>query len=611
MSSQLSDDAARRLRPDGPFHLSPGAQPIEATITLTVTNCATQPELVLVDIRRDYSWRMVMTAHVEQADTWVADVRMPMAPTIIHYDFKIDGETLQERRQVENDAERHNIPLYGEWQEMPFRIAVYDPDRMPADWTQGMTIYQIFPDRFARTQTDEAVKAAMKGVYGHEAVFKEWDDVPESPPLGRDFFGGDIPGIIERLDYLQDLGVECIYLNPIFEASANHRYEAIDFMKIDDMLGTQEDFDRLVEEAHRRDIRIVLDAVFNHCSSDSIYFDIIGKFTAETGIPGATQSKESPYYRWFTFDNWPHAYRGWIGLGFMPEFVECPEMEEYFLGPDGVTAHWLNRGIDGWRCDVAFDNTDEFWRRFRNRVEAVKPDVYLISEEWRDSTHYMLGDMFSGTMNYRLMWALRGFCATDQLKPTELDDRLMTWIRDTPPPALKAQMNLIDSHDTDRALTACGGDRTRFKQMVAFLLAYAGAPMIYYGDEVGLEGDNAEDGRRTFPWGNIDQEIYGFFKRIMKFRRESMALRHGETETVVIDDDRMVYGFARRLGHEVVYALFNGGDNTISVQVPLAEGEVGRWVDVLEMHAAVEAEDDHLTVELQPRGAAWYVRGGY
>ena len=411
--------------------------------------------------------------------------------------------------------------------------------------------------------------------------------------------------MIEHLDYLAELGIDCIYFCPIFDAPTNHRYDAIDYFKIDPMLGTEADFDELIREAHARGIKIVLDAVFNHCSSDSIYFDITDKFGN-----GAYHSVESPYYRWFDFQQHPDKYRGWAGLGFMPEFVECPEVEEYFCGEHGVTAHWLEKGIDGWRCDVAFDNSDEFWRRFRKRIDAVKPGAYSVSELWRDSTLYLLGDSFNATMNYRFAWALRGFLATDDLTPTELDDRLSVWLRDTPPAAVKAQMNLVDSHDTGRILTACKGEVRRVQQVLAFQLSYPGAPMIYYGGETGLEGDFAEDGRRTMPWDNLDHDMIAAFKQAIQFRRGSEALRVGEVEAVVIDDAQQVYAFKRwheslNGDDEVVYCCFNASDEAAQIELPFLPGE---WHDALAGENSIAVQNNTLTARIEPRGAAWFVR---
>lgn len=602
--SHLSNQNAHTLRAGKPFHLPPPAQTLKSTVTLVLENAPAKaaPQIVLTDVRRAYEWRVVMepVPDTDMSGAWKAEVRLPSEMTIVRYHFLVDEVQVMEHRQVEG----HNKPIYGEWTELEFKIAVYDPAGMPADWTQGMLMYQIFPDRFASSDPDR--KLTHPGVYGKEAVFKKWGEMPEAPPTGRDFFGGDLRGIIQKLDYLKELGVETLYLNPIFEAVTNHRYEAIDFMRIDPMLGTEEDFDDLIREAHARDIKIMLDAVFNHCSSDSIYFDITGKQTSRTGVPGAAQSQTSPYYRWFRFEEWPKEYDGWWGFGFMPEFVEAPEMEEYFLGPDGVARYWLRKGIDGWRCDVAFDNTPVFWQRFRRAVHAERPGAYTVSEEWRDATHYFLGDMFDATQNYRFAWAVRGYLATGHLLPSEFDDRLQVWMRDTPAPAIKSQMNQLDSHDTDRLLTVCRGDRQRYLQATAFQLSYVGAPCIYYGSETALEGAYAEDGRRTMPWHDLDQELGDWFKHAIKARNQSKAIRLGDVETVIIDDDQRVYGFKRQHESEVVYAVFNAGDRPAACEIPLDEGATGTFYDMLGVQPEAAAADSKLSFELPALGMVWY-----
>lgn len=603
--SNLSDASARRLRSGKPFHLPPAAQPLRAQVTLVLEDLSgskQEPLIVLTDTRRAYQWQVVMLRDSSTPGRWTADIRLPAEPTIVKYHFLVGELQIMERRQVEG----HNRPVYGEWTELEFKIAVYDPARMPAPWTQGMVMYQIFPDRFA--SSDPGRQLQHGGVYGMDAKFMRWGEAPEAPPLGRDFFGGDLRGITGKLDYLHDLGIETLYLNPIFEAVTNHRYEAIDFMRIDPMLGTEADFDDLLREAHARGMKVVLDAVFNHCSSDSIYFDITGKQTQRTGVPGASQSRQSPYYRWFKFKRWPGDYDGWYDYGFMPEFVECPEMEDYFLGENGVTRTWLRRGIDGWRADVPFDNTDVFWKRFRDAVDAEQPGAYTISEEWRDSTHYLLGDQFSATMNYRFAWAVRGYLATHDLLPSELDDRLQIWLRDTPGPAINAQMNLLDSHDSDRLLTACGGDRQKFKQALAFQLTYIGAPCIYYGAETGLEGSYAEEGRVCMPWDHLDAELHGYVRHLVHTRNASPALRYGEVQTVVIDDERRVYGFVRRTPEQTVYVAFNASATAAQVELPLAEEESGTYHDLFNGLAAVEARQAMLSFELPAFGIVAYTR---
>ncbi|MBK8029020.1 MAG: alpha-glucosidase C-terminal domain-containing protein [Chloroflexi bacterium] len=591
-----SYQAARKLRPEGAFHLPPTAQPLGAIVDLILEDSEYQPEVYLTDTRRELSWHLLLDA-TETPGTWRAQIKLPSEPTIVTYMFQFHAPQptppLLEIRQIEG----RNTAIYGEWTQLPFKIAVYDPLAMPADWTQGMVIYQIFPDRFANG--DPSTDHLMKGVYGHEPHFHQWGDRPEHPPLGRDFYGGDLRGVIQKLDYIAELGIDTIYFTPIFDAPTNHRYDAIDYFKIDPMLGTLDDFRELLSEAHGRDLKIVLDAVFNHCSSDSLYFDITDKFGG-----GAYASKQSPYYRWFDFEEHPTKYRGWIGLGFMPEFVECPEVEEFFCGPEGVTAYWLRAGIDGWRCDVAFDNSDEFWRRFRKRVEQTRPGAYTVSELWLDSTHYLLGDTFNATMNYRFTWAARGFLAEDMLTPSEVDDRLAVLRRDTPPPALKAQMNQVDSHDSNRILTVAGGDVRRVKQVLAFQLSYPGAPMIYYGGETGLEGDYAEDGRRCMPWDNLNHELIGDFKHAIHTRRDLAPLRYGDFEALVIDDAQRVYAFARTYQGETVYCAFNASDAAATVALTVGGGA---WTDVLNGTPAT-VSGDQLTAQIAPRSCAWFVK---
>ncbi|HVO44443.1 MAG TPA: glycoside hydrolase family 13 protein, partial [Aggregatilineales bacterium] len=572
------------LRPSGPLHLCPGAQPIGATVRLSIEGLRTGPEIVLTDRRREVTWRIATAPTGDHS--WSAQALMPSEPTLIHYFFQMpDGGILRERIQYEG----RNAPAYGEWLDRNFQIAVYDPAHAPAEWTWGQVIYQVFPDRFARSD----------GYYGakHGKKILDWGALPDHPPRGRDFSGGNLLGLIEKLDYLADLSVECLYLTPIFTSPTNHRYDAINYHEIDPLLGTEEQFVTFVEEAHRRGIRVILDAVFNHCSDSSIYFR------------DAQRSRQSPYYSWFTFTRWPDQYEAWLGFRHMPEFTESPEVERFLIGPEGVTAHWLRHKIDGFRTDVTPWVTTGFWRRFRRAVRALNPEAYLVAEEWQDASDYLIGDTFDATMNYRFAWALHGFLAHDKLTASEFDDRLQLWRRDTPPPWQLAQMNLVDSHDTGRILTTCGGDKRRVKQMAAFQFAYVGAPMIYYGDEAGIEGDYAESGRRAFPWENIDADLRDFYRRALDQRKKLPALRTGSVETVVIDDLRRVYVFARRLDVQSVYAAFNAGDAPATVTIPLLPGESGRWVDSLGGQDSVDARDGTIMVTLDARRSAWWAPG--
>jgi glycosidase len=598
----LDTAAALQERQSDPLHVRPTAQPIQTEVELTLRRCPPKPQVVLCDTRRDLIWRAAMTQTAD--DTWTVRMRLPSVPTIVYYHFEFgDGTTFYDLRQIESLVPGTPNPIFDQWTRRPFQIAVYDPASAPPAWTQGQVVYQIFPDRFAKGERSPDIRSHMaQNVHGRKRVMLSWDQPPEIPPKGRDFYGGNLRGIIDKLDYLRDLGVDCLYLTPIFESPSNHRYDAMDYMAIDPMLGTEADLRELVSEVHRRGMRIILDAVFNHCSNDSKYFNMAGWYGENEG---AARSQESPYYRWFEFPKWPKKYTGWVGVKTMPEFVECPEHEAFFLGKGGISDYWLGTGMDGWRTDVTPWMSEEFWRRFRRSARATNPEAYLIAEEWNDASHYLVGDTFDATMNYRFAWALRGFFALDILSVMEFDDRLTNWLRDTPAPFLLSQMNLIDSHDTARALTVCGGDKRRFKQMVVFLLAYAGASMICYGDEVGLQGDFAESARQPFKWDAGDYELTDFYRRILALRREHNALRSGSVETVTVDEAQRCYAFARRLNGESVYAAFNASDASASLTLDV--GLERRWRDALQPNVDVTLNGPQLRIDLNARGCALFI----
>lgn len=582
--SDLSRAAARRLRDGSLPHVPPPATPVSTRVRLELAAPdGSEPEAVFSDPHREASWRVALAPAT--AGHWWADIQLPSEPTVVRYHFRLaDGSIVRERRQLEGIVE----PLYGVWGERDFQIAVFDPASVPPAWTQGAVVYQVFPDRFAMGDPSRVRNGG--DVYGNAPLYPRWGEVPERPPLGRDFFGGDLTGIIEKLDYLASLGVTCVYLTPIFAARTNHRYDAVDYFRIDPRLGDETDLRRLVAEAREHGIRIVLDIVFNHCSKESAYFR------------AAQTDRRSSTYRWFDFQEWPDRYTGWVDVPYLPEFVECPEVEAFFFGSDGVARYWLETGIAGWRLDVTPWMSDGFWRRFRRAIRDGRDDLYLVAEDWGDATHRLVGDSFDATMNYRFGYSVVGY-ATGKLSPSELDDRLQTLRRDTPEPAFHSQLNLLDSHDTPRLLTVCGGDRRRVMLAAALQLASPGVPMVFYGGEAGLEGENAEDSRRTYPWGDEDQQLLAFYRTAIRARRASAALGKGSIETVWIDDATASYGFVRGHGDDVVVALFNAGD--VATEIVLgAPFESGPVIDLL---GALEPSiiGGRLHVVIPPMSAAW------
>jgi glycosidase len=591
-NESISHAAARGLRGGVMPHVPPAAAPVSTSVRLELEAAKHAfPEVLITDPRREHGWRVALQRAAD-SNFWHTEILLPREPTVLRYRFVLDdGTIMRERRQIEGTAR----PVYGLWEEHDFQLSVYDPKGSPPGWVQGSVMYQIFPDRFARGNSDSEGQGADSftrgSVHGRQALYLEWGEKPERPPKSRDFFRGNLRGVIEKLDYISELGITCIYFTPIFESPSNHRYDAIDYMKIDPMLGTEEDLRELIEKANERGMRVLLDGVFNHCSDESVY------------MKAARADKSSPYYRWFNFTDWPDNWVGWLNVKTMPEFVECPEMEEFFFGEEGVALHWLGYGTAGWRTDVTPWLTDEFWRRFRRAVRGAYPEAYLVSEDWGNSSPRLVGDTFDATMNYRFGYSVNGF-AGGELSASELDDRLETLRRDTPEPNLHVQMNLLDSHDTARILTVLGGSRERVMLATALQLAYPGVPMIYYGDEAGLEGDFAEDGRRPYPWGSADKELLDFYRRAINLRRGSKALSGGDVSTAWIDD-RGGYGFMRRSEEDIVVALFNNGSEPLEATIPLREEASGEWQDLLGNVPAPRTEDGTLFATIPPLGAAW------
>lgn len=584
----LSRAAAHVLRGGKLPHVPPPATPISTPVRIELeAGDETDPEAVFTDPRREHGWRVALEKGPKPG-TWQAEILLPREPTLLRYHFELaDGSLIRERRQVEGIEK----PLFGVWQEQDFQIAVYLPENPPPAWVRGQVVYQIFPDRFARGGNPD--QRGKSRCYQYETLWLDWGQLPEHPPKGRDFYGGNLRGVIDKLDYLEALGVTCLYFTPIFASPTNHRYDALDYTKIDPLLGTDEDLLELIQRCRDRGMRVLLDGVFNHCSSESVYFK------------SARADRRSPYYRWFDFTHWPDEWSGWVGVKTMPEIVECPEVEDFFFGERGIAQYWLSYGTAGWRTDVTPWMTDEFWRRFRRAVRFHYPEAYLVAEDWGNASHRLLGDSFDATMNYRFAYSVVGF-AGGKLSPAELDDRLETLRRDTPPDHFHAQLNLIDSHDTPRAISVLEGDEQRLRLAVAIQLAYPGVPMIYSGDEAGVEGTYAEDSRRSFPWKDPNASLLDFYRRAIHARRNSTSLSRGEVATAWIDAHGG-YGFFRRAGEEVVLALFNNGDSPLEALIPIRDqGHQGVWVDLLGGLPEATITGGFLRTTLPAKAFAWY-----
>ncbi len=444
-----------------------------------------------------------------------------------------------------------------------------DYNHRTPDWVKNAVFYQIFPDRFA-----------WSSHVNKPGVFEKW----ESLPTIHGFKGGDLLGVYEKLDYLEDLGVNAIYLNPIFQSASNHRYHTHDYYLVDPLLGGNDAFKTLLNAAHKRGIRIVLDGVFNHASRGFFPFNHI----LENG-------QDSPYMDWFGIHGFPlNAYQGkpnydcWWNLPALPRLnTENPVVRRYIMD---IARYWIDEGIDGWRLDVPFEiTTPGFWEEFRDVVKTANPDAYIVGEvpteaqEWLNS-----GDKFDAVMNYQLTHAAVGFFGGNHLD-TNLADGMMGLAVPQPMDAAGfarrtsellqlypqefayAQLNLLDSHDMPRFLSLMKGSIDRLKLAYSFLLTYPGAPCIYYGDEIGLDGGRDPLCRKSFPWREQDwnTDLRDTIKEITTVRHAIPALRTGSYEPIYAEGGVLAY--LRRDELDTVLVVLNNSDNSIKLSLNVGD----------------------------------------
>lgn len=469
------------------------------------------------------------------------------------------------------------------------------------DWVKNAVFYQIFPDRFAH---------GTQHRLPYTIPLEAWSD----PPTLQGYKGGNLWGVAERLDYLQDLGINAIYFTPIFQSASNHRYHTHDYYQIDPILGGNDAFMVMLEEAHRRDIKVVLDGVFNHTGRGFFFFSDI----LENG-------PYSPWVDWFKIEKWPVSayngefpanYVGWAGNRALPEFNhENPQVREYIMK---IAEYWLNLGIDGWRLDVPFEiEVSGFWEEFRDRVKAVNPEAYIVGEVWRDSRQWLDGKQFDGVMNYLFTAPTIAFTAGDRvvmdlvenhdyypypaLDAAGYGEKIEKLLEMYPWEIQLTQLNLLDSHDTARLLSIADGDRATVELATVLLMTFPGAPSVYYGDEVGLPGRIDPDSRRGFPFQKEwDLEVLDYHKKLIALRHQYPALRTGAYK--ILGTQGMVYVFARILGETALIVAINGGTEKATVELPLDAAQLkSKPNQLLYGNAEIRWEEMCLCLSLPPR----------
>ncbi len=444
-------------------------------------------------------------------------------------------------------------------------------------WVRDAVFYQIFPDRFARSQR-----------IAKPANLHSW----QSAPTQQGYHGGDLLGVVEHLDYLSDLGINAIYLTPIFQSACNHRYHTHDYHQVDPLLGGNEALRELVEASHARGIRIVLDGVFNHASRGFFQFNDV----LENG-------PHSPWLDWFHIEGWPLSpydgrqranYVGWANNRALPKLnTDNPEVREFLMG---VGEYWIREyDIDGWRLDVPAEiKTPGFWEEFRRRTRAIKPDLYIVGEIWREAPQWLRGDRFDATMNYVFAAATIAYTAGERVSEAlvrdrsydpfpgidavQFGERIQSLLAQYDWATTLAQLNLLDSHDAPRVLSIARGDRATLRLATLLQMTFPGAPCIYYGDEIALRGTKRydthhrdQDARWPFPWHDEqewDREMLAYFRAAVALRHRWPALRHGSLTQLYAAGQQ--YAFLRHADAQPLTVLLNAADDAASVALPVA-----------------------------------------
>lgn len=503
-----------------------------------------------------------------------------------------------------------------------FRQTIFAPDFTVPDWAADAVYYYIFPERF-RNGNPANDPLPGRDRYHRHTVEKHpsWLDRPWKPGDGsdahynNDFFGGDLEGIIQQLDQIRELGANVIYMTPVFRAASNHKYDTADYRQIDPAFGSNADFERLTREAAKRGIRVVPDASLNHTGSDSIYFDRFGNFKSGGAFEGGHIRPASPYASWYRFDATQKdpdlQYRGWVGVKDLPELDKSSRSFRDFAygAPDSIMKLWLDRGAAGWRMDVAPWVPDDFWREWRAAIKAHRPDAITIAETWFDAAKYFLGDSFDSTMNYIFRNTVLAYAGGGDAR--QLVPNLELMREHYPPQAFHALMNLLSSHDQARSLHVLGwhDDRdaaqareakARYRLALLFQMTYPGAPAVYYGDEVGLNGGDDPDNRRPYPWADLggtpDLALRDEFRRLIALRHELPVLRRG-TLGAPLHVDAHVIVLPRSLGAQQAITATNNHDLARSVTVPAADGD---WIDRLSGER-LTARGGRLEMDVPPR----------
>ena len=575
-----------------PFGAVKAGQPVTFNLTVPEDLGYVDPHLVLTKDREDpVHYRMEFTGQTPKVNHFALTVT-PTTSGLYFYHFDLYTDF----RRIYRTPGGEGVLSWTDGQD--WQLTVYEPDFKTPDWLKNGTMYQIFPDRFCEGKPNKAMPFADR-IYRADKTGEPyfWPTEQSEGYLNMDYYGGDFAGIQQKLPYLRDLGVTCIYLNPIFEAHANHRYNTADYLKADPLLGTNEEFSALCAAAAKEGIRIILDGVFSHTGSDSRYFNREGRY----GPGGAYRDRSSPYRSWYDFDSgYPCGYRRWWGFETLPEVQEeSPSYVEFICGKGGVIDTWLRRGAAGFRLDVADELPDAFIEKIRAAVKRVSPEKFLLGEVWEDATTkygfghrrtYLLGKGLDSVMNYPFKNAVLDFVKG---KPAQQAmNEILSICEHYPAPALNTALNFLSTHDTERALTVIADEPAngrgrewqsgrnvsgeayeegmlRLRMAYAIIYTLPGLPCLYYGDEIGMQGYRDPFNRGYYCWDSHEERLKPVLAQLAQLRHSCEAFRTGELRVLRAQDGILHY---QRVGEAETAEIIVNRSEHIIVE-PLASGK--------------------------------------
>lgn len=522
-------------------------------------------------IRRDFGQRHEFDMQLIEEGLYSSSVQFDVGHGLYFYYFEVTENTEWSAvRQYygKSDTGGEGVLYLSEHDVRPYQVTVYDKDDQAPEWYREAVFYQIFPDRFYNGNEDDKINAPKPNSF----LYGSYKDDPfyvkdETGGIARwDFFGGNLKGILKKIPYLQALGITAIYLNPIFLATSNHRYDTNDYLEIDPMLGSEKEFKVLLETLHQNGMHLILDGVFSHVGKNSRYFNISGEYGL---TEGATKSIQSPYFDWFKFTDYPNDYKSWWGIKDLPEIDKDNESFRAFIygKKASVLKKWNDFGIDGWRLDVADELPDSFIRGIRENLNAY-PETVLIGEVWEDASNkisygkrrnYILGDSLHGCMNYPFRDMIIRYL-TGGLSAHDMAHQLMVLSENYPKEIFYNNLNNLGTHDTERILTMIGLENN--ENAIGLMFSLPGVPCVYYGDEAGLDGGKDPSNRKFFPWDNIDSKSYDLYKKWIAYRKSEKNLKAGEFSTFYANN---ILGVLRFSKDEKWISLFNPSLDRISL----------------------------------------------